>query len=113
MSEKAVYDHLSTTSDHENYRLRNIVKLINQTVFEVDGSWIFDTTYLIVRFLDVGLRGKIKSFQNNFIKREATYKRILQMRDLLFFWGPITIFLKLLETYWLHFVSYIIFEFRI
>jgi len=48
LAEKAVYDHLSTASDHENYRLRNIVKLINETA--IDGSWIFDTRYLDVRF---------------------------------------------------------------
>jgi hypothetical protein len=114
LAERAVYYHLLAASGHENHRLRNIVKLINEAVVEVDGSWIFDTKCLVVRCLDIGLRGKIKSFQNIFfLKREVTYKRILQMMDLLVFCEPITTFLKLLETYWLHIVHYIIIKFRI
>ena len=41
MGEKAVYKHLMEASGHENHRLRNIVKLIDDAV--IDGVWIFDT----------------------------------------------------------------------
>ena len=57
MGEKDIYYYLMEASGHENHRLRNIIKLIDDAV--IDGVWIFDTRYLDVRFLNAGKRGTV------------------------------------------------------
>ncbi len=59
VGEMDVYYYLMEASGHENHRLRNIVKLINDAV--INDVWRFDTRYLDVRFLNAGKRGTVIS----------------------------------------------------